>query len=208
MQRLAPERCAPQARERLIPMSVKFSSLRSLAFIAATALLGSGSAARADVFDLNYSGTVPIEGAVSGNLVLTATPVPPGPITVFGELVSNVTGTVNGTDTATGPLPPLSHGNDNLIYPEGYVANGGLYLDSQGLAFTDSTNGHIIELWALYGNYYYEDLAVPGASGALTSLTLTSASAPGPLPGAGLASLAFLLVAGAALKARWGLAGR
>jgi len=187
-------------------MSVKFSSLRSLAFIAATALLGSGSAARADLFDLTYSGTVSIDGAVSGNLLLTAAPVPPGPITVYGELVTNVAGTVNGTDTATGPVPPGTYGNFNRIYPEGYVANGGLYLDGSGLVFTDATTGHNIELYALAGNYYYTDLSTDG-SGELTSLTLTSASAPGPVPGAGLASLAFLLVAGAALKAR-GLAAR
>jgi hypothetical protein len=169
----------------------------------ATAMTMAPASAWADVFDLDYSGA----DGTSGMLVLTAIPDPGAGSGAF--LVTSISGTQNeltgtlippaavpGTDSAPG-----FQGNDNTIF-SGTAATP--IFNFYGISFSTSSGSYNLystgSQYALIENTPNGPLS--GGGFPLTSLTLNPVGAPGPVPGAGLLSLGFLLLAGVKTKAR------
>ena len=170
----------------------------------ATAMTAATAPAWADIFDLDYSGS----DGTSGMLVLTAIPDPGAGSGAF--LVTSIWGTQNGLRGTL--IPPAAvpgtdsapgfQGNDNTIFSG--TASTPLF-NFYGISFSTSSGSYNLystgSQYALIENVPISN-GLSGGGVPLTSVTLTPVGAPGPVPGAGLLSLGFFVLAGVKTKAR------
>ena len=121
------------------------SILRSTVFYAALVLLVGASSAFADTYQVTFTGT-----GISGLLNLTATPAGSGK-----ELVTSITGNVNGASILSLIAPKTSSGYSNFTLPDGsywfyddlIFPSSSAFLDLGGLLFTIAGNPHPVNLF-------------------------------------------------------------
>ena len=177
------------------------SILRSIVFFAAAILLAGASSAFADTYQVTFTGT-----GVNGLLNLTATPYGSGT-----ELVTAISGNVNGASVLSLIVPTASSGYSSFTLPDGDLwiydnlifPTSSSFLDFGGLLFTIQGNAQPVNLFynppTTYGTY-------TGAGGSanfpndfvLTDVTLTAVPIPEPstlaLVLAGILAIAMVLI--------------
>lgn len=168
----------------------------------ATAMSMAPASAWADTFDLDYSGA-----GISGMLALTATPDPEAGSGAF--LVTSISGTQNELPTTL--IPPAAvpgtdsapgfQGNDNTIFSG--TASTPLF-NFYGISFSTSSGNY--NLYSTGSQYALIENTPNGPlSGGRLPADFTHphpCRRPGPVPGAGLLSLGFFVLAGVKTKAR------
>jgi hypothetical protein len=177
------------------------SILRRIVFFAAAILLVGASSAFADTYQVSFTGT-----GVSGLLNLTATPHGSGT-----ELVTAISGNVNGASVLSLIAPTVSSGYSSFTLPDGDIwiyddliyPTSSAFLDFGGLLFTIQGNPQPVNLFynppTMYGTY-------TGTGGSknfpndfvLTDVTLTVVATPEPstlaLVLAGILAIAMVLI--------------
>ncbi len=164
--------------------------LRLVILFALLAACFAASSASASMFDLAYTGPTNVV-----NAILVATLQSNG-----SYLATSATGTWNGKALTLAAVNAYG-GNDNLIFPSSPTQ----FLQYNGITFSNGTN--FINLYSVASgttvtyNSYTNSVAAPSDTASAGHPTsLMPASAPGPVPGAGLLSFVSLLIAG---LARW-----
>jgi hypothetical protein len=152
-------------------------------------------------FAFSFYGSLAGGGSISGGGILVTQQQSPGEY-----LVTNVLdGALNYVPSlAEDPIYSLTYvspgtylNNDNLLFPYSYPQ-----LDPQGISFNVGNGAGYLNLSDPPGNNYTFDIG-----GATFNGPVNFQVTPGPTPGTGLLGFAFLILAGAAARAR-GLVAR